>query len=126
MIDASAFTAGRASRNATLDHAHQIVADLTAQGISMNPRIYADKMGFPSYMIPETATQDNSDAATWATENWDGSTLESLGLPNDQPVYLAILVVEGRGGGDNFCYVADIDAVMANQGLTLKQAVNVS
>lgn len=124
MIDATGFTAGRPDRNATLDRAHQIVADLTAQGISRNPRIYADKMSVPSYMIPETASQDSSDCATWATQNWDGSdSLEARGLPNDQPVYLAIFVVEG--GADNFCYVGDIDAVMRNQGLTLKQAVNV-
>lgn len=124
MIDATGFTAARASRNATLDRAHQLVADLTAQGLSRNPRIFADKFSVPDYMMPESASQDTSDCATWATQNWDGQdSLEARGLPNDQPVYLAIFVVEG--GSDNFCYVADIDAVMTNQGLTLKQAVNV-
>ena len=124
MIDATGFTAKRLDRNATLDRAHQIVADLLSQGLSQNPRIYADKFSAPGFMIPETATQDNSDLVTWATENYDGSTtLQSLGLPNDQPVYLAIFVVEG--GNANFCYVGDIDAVMTNQGFTLKEAVNI-
>lgn len=120
-MDPATFTAQNPRRNATLDRAHQIVADLTAQGLSRNPRIYADKFTPPSFMLPETASQDNSDLVGWATQNYDGtSTLADL--PTDQPVYLAIFVAEG--GNDNFCYVADIDAVMTNQGFTLKQAVN--
>lgn len=122
-MDATSFTAQNPARNATLDRAHAIVADLIAQGISRNPRIYADKFTPPSYMMPETANQDNSDLVGWATQNWDGSTtIQSTGLPNDQPAYLAIFVAEG--GADNFCYVVDIDAVMKNQKFTLRQAVN--
>lgn len=120
-MDAANFTAQNPKRNATLARAHQLVADLTAQGLSRNPRIYADKFVPPSFMIPETASQDNSDLATWATQNYDGVTTLA-DLPMDQPVYLAIFVAEG--GDDNLCYVADIDAVMTNQGFTLKQAVN--
>lgn len=118
-------TAQNPRNNATLMRAHQVQADLIAQGLSKNPRIYADQFTMNGAMIPETATQNNSDLPGWATQWYDGSTtLESLGVPSDLPLYLVILVVEG--GSDNFCDVAEIDHEMSAQGKTLAQAVNLA
>lgn len=120
-------TAQNKRNNATLARAREIQATLIADGISKDPRIFADKFIFNGCMIPENSKVKTADLPGWATENWDGTTtLENMegGLPADFPVYLAIYVAEGRVD-ENFCYVAEIDAEMTNQGKTLRQAVNV-
>jgi hypothetical protein len=132
-MDPQTFTAQNPRFNATLNQAHQIQSDLISQGISKNPRIYADQYISGGCMVPETSSQDNSDLPGWATENWDGSTtLQNVnnGSPLDpnQPVYLSILVAEGAGGAngdDNFCDVFQIILDTAG-GMTLARAVNVS
>lgn len=118
-------TAQNPALNATLTRAGQIVAELLAQKLSKNPRVYADEFIFGGCMIPWHAGQDNSDLPAAAIENWDGeTTLDGMGVPQDLPVYLAILVAEGGTG--NFVNVAQIDAEMRNQGKTLSQAVNLA
>src|SRR5579864_3837014 len=95
----ASITAQNPRWNATLIRAREIQADLQAQRLSGNPRIYADQFIFGGCMMPETSKQDNSDLAGWATQNWDGSTtlenIEGTGLPADRPAYLTIFVVEG-------------------------------
>ena len=118
-------TAQNPRLNATLIRAGRLVADLVAQKISANPRVYADEFIFGGCMIPAHSGQDASDLPQAMVENWDGvTTLDSMGVPQDLPVYLSIFVVEG--GAENFCNVAQIDADMQNQGKTLSQAVNVT
>lgn len=118
-------TAQNPEFKATLNRATEIVRELIAQRISLNPRIYADQSTFGGCMIPESDKQDNSDLPGWATENWDGqTTLISMGVPFDLPIYCVILVAEA--GSDNFRNVAQIGREMAWQGKSLAQAVGVA
>jgi hypothetical protein len=117
-----------ARENASLNDGHTVCAAIKAAGLSANPRLYGNQFASGASsagMVPETATQDNSDlpgpAQTPALQlnlatNADGSNNP---LPPDLPVYLQVWVVE-RG---NFYDVADI-VRYTSWGIPLSQALS--
>lgn len=80
--------------NGSLKDGHDLQKQITASGVSFNPRLYANQTGgHQAGMIPETATQDNSDLPTWA--NADGlGNLKDQGVPEDLAIYLQVWVGE--------------------------------
>lgn len=121
-MDVSTFSAQNPAWNSTLKRARELQAALKSQGLSSNPRIYADKYIFGGYMIPEKDGQDNSDLPGWATMNWDGTTtLDGLGVPDDQPFDVNIWVAEAGDGQGQFMNVGEADIDMKNLSMSLKQ-----
>jgi hypothetical protein len=112
-------TAPNPRLNATRAQGHELQSQIVAASISVNPRLYANKSGGTGFEVPETSSQDNSDLPGWATNYADGSTLDSLGVPEDRPVYLQVWIVEKQ----NFYDVAQV-VLLVSGGIPLNQALN--
>jgi hypothetical protein len=112
-------TAPNPRLNATRAQGHDLQSRIIAASISTNPRLYANKSGGTGFEVPELASQDNSDLPAWATNFADGSTLDSMAVPEDTPVYLQVWIVERQ----NFYDVAQVQ-VLVQAGVPLDQALS--
>lgn len=116
MANFKGITAPNPALNASLSDGHELQSKIAQAGLSGNPRLYANGVvvgaGFAGITLyPESSVQDNSDLPSWALSNWDGTTtLNSIGLPPDVPVYLQVWVAERQ----NFFDVAEVLNLVAS------------
>lgn len=106
--------------NATLTQGHDLQNQVQQQGLSTDPRLYANAVSGTATSAPfyaELIKQDNSDLPTWVLVN--SPSLQEQNLPNDQAVYLQLWLAERS----NFFCVAQVLS-LTNNGVPLDKALS--